>query len=190
MTSAQKTLFVVSILVAAITLVWFGTDFFSLPSANAPATSGTIASFEECVKANYPILESYPYPARCKTPDGKIFVEDIGNELEKSDLIRSRAPRPNEIVKSPLGIAGEARGYWFFEASFPAELFDENGQAIGVGIIEAKDEWMTEGFVPYQGTIAFRAPATKRGTLILKKDNPSGLPEHDDFLRIPVIFSE
>ncbi|KKW18418.1 MAG: hypothetical protein A2131_01860 [Candidatus Sungbacteria bacterium GWC2_49_10] len=188
MTSTQKVFFAISVAVATVTFVWFGTIFSSLPSTNAPATSDTIASFEECKNAGYLILESYP--ARCKTPDGKTFVEDIGNELEKYNLIRTSSPRPNETVKSPLGIAGEARGYWFFEASFPAELFDADGQIIGTGIMQAEGEWMTEEFVPYKGTIVFRVPAAKRGTLILKKDNPSGLPEHDDFLRIPVIFSE
>ncbi len=33
------------------------------------------SSFDECVAAGYPILESYP--RQCKTPDGKTFVEDI-----------------------------------------------------------------------------------------------------------------
>ena len=31
-------------------------------------------------------------------------------------------------------------------------------------------------------------PATSTGTLVLQKDNPSGLPEHADELRIPVRF--
>lgn len=188
MTTIQKTFFAISAAVATITFVWFGTIFFSLPPTNTPATSDIIASFEECKIAGYPILESYP--ARCKTPDGTMFVEDIGNKLEKYNLIRTSSPRPNEIIKSPLVITGEARGYWFFEASFPAELFDADGQIIETGIMQAEKEWMTEEFVPYKGTIAFRMPTAKRGTLILKKDNPSGLPEHDDFLRIPVIFSE
>ena len=29
----------------------------------------------------------------------------------------------------------------------------------------------------------------KRGSLILKKDNPSGMPEHDDALEIPIFFA-
>lgn len=35
----------------------------------------TINSFEECVKAGYPILESYP--RQCGLPNGKSFVENI-----------------------------------------------------------------------------------------------------------------
>src|SRR3989344_2601372 len=33
-----------------------------------------IASFEECVAAGYPVMESYP--SQCRTPDGTLFVED------------------------------------------------------------------------------------------------------------------
>ena len=46
----------------------------------------TLNSFEECIGAGYLILESYP--RQCKTPDGRTFIEDIGNELEKINLIQ------------------------------------------------------------------------------------------------------
>ena len=34
-----------------------------------------INSFEDCVEAGYPILVSYP--AQCRTPEGKVFVEQV-----------------------------------------------------------------------------------------------------------------
>ena len=37
-----------------------------------------IDSFDSCVKAGNPILETYP--AQCKTPDGKNFIEEISEE--------------------------------------------------------------------------------------------------------------
>ena len=40
-----------------------------------------VQSFDDCVKAGYPVLESYP--RQCKTPDGKTFTEDIGIETIK-----------------------------------------------------------------------------------------------------------
>ncbi len=146
-----------------------------------------ITSFEECAAAGHPVLESYP--RQCITPDGQVFVEDIGNELEKLDIIRINNPRPNQIVESPLVIEGEARGTWFFEGDFPVQLLDGEGNVIGTTIAQAQDEWMTEDFVPFKAELEFNAPTTDRGTLILKKDNPSGLPEHDDELRIPIIFA-
>ena len=146
-----------------------------------------VNNFEECLAQGYPILESYP--RQCKTPDGKTFVEDIGNELEKQNLIRVQNPRPNTLVQSPLKIEGEARGYWFFEASFPIRLIDGNNRELGSGIAQALSDWMTEDFVPFEVTLEFQPSTTKKGTLILEKDNPSGLPENADELRIPVYFN-
>jgi len=48
---------------------------------------------------------------------------------------------------------------------------------------------MTTEFVPFTAIMDFAEPSTKTGTLILQKDNPSGLAEYDDELRIPVIFT-
>ena len=111
------------------------------------------------------------------------------NVSDKSNLIRLLSPLPNQSVTSPLVITGEARGNWFFEASFPVFLTDWDGRIIAQGIATAKSEWMTTEFVPFEATLTFsvdKAAYSNRGTLILKKDNPSGLPEHDDALEIPL----
>ena len=115
---------------------------------------------------------------------------DIGNELEKADLIRLSNPRPNQIIESPLFIKGEARGLWFFEASFPIKLFDENNFLLGITIAQALGNWMTEDFVQFSATLPLAVSSTKKGVLILEKDNPSGLPENADELRVPVVFKE
>jgi len=156
-----------------------------------------ITNFTECIEAGNLVMESYP--RQCRTEDGQTFVENIGNELEKTDLIRLNSPRPNDVIKSPLTITGEARGYWFFEASFPVILTNWDGLIIAQGIATAKNEWMTEDFVPFEATLEFSTEEgsipgienifyKNNGALILKKDNPSGLPEHDDALEIPVFF--
>lgn len=148
--------------------------------------AGEIDSFEKCAKAGNPIMESYP--RQCKA-NGKTFVEDIGNELEKADLIRINYPRPNQKIESPLVVTGEARGYWFFEADFPVILTDWDGEILAIGIAMADGDWMTEDFVPFKATIEFDKPELyDRGSLILQKDNPSGLPEYDDALEIPINF--
>lgn len=149
-----------------------------------------IANFEECVKASNPIMESYP--RQCRHRD-QTFTEDIGNELDKTDHIRLDSPRPNQVVKSPLIVAGEARGDWFFEASFPVVLTNWDGLIIAQGIAQAKGDWMTSEFVPFETIITFTVDKnaySKKGSLILRADNPSGLPEHDDALEIPVVFAE
>ena len=156
----------------------------SLPVAVSPVPS--ITNFEECAAAGHQVMLTYPQ--QCLTQDGKMFTEYIGNVLEKDDLIHIDTPRPKESITSPLLIEGEARGYWFFEASFPVRLFDGNGNELAVKPAQAQGEWMTEEFVPFHVILEFEEPATDTGMLVLEKDNPSGLPEHADELVIPVRF--
>lgn len=107
----------------------------------------------------------------------------------KADLIRVTAPVANTVVTSPLTVRGEARGNWYFEASFPVRLLDSEGSELALGIAQAQGEWMTTEFVPFETTLIFITPtASQTGTLVLEKDNPSGLPENADELRIPVRF--
>lgn len=107
---------------------------------------------------------------------------------ELSDLIIVEKPRADEAVVSPLLINGRARGFWYFEASFPIRIFDDNGIELGLAVAQAGGEWMTEDFVPFAAILEFKKPSTERGVLVLQKDNPSGLPEHDDELRISIAF--
>lgn len=145
-----------------------------------------VASFEECAK-HYATMETYP--ATCKDKDGATYTQDIGNELSKVTLITIDAPRPNAVVSMPMDIRGRARGTWFFEASFPVELRAADGTVLGQTHAEAQGEWMTENFVDYKATLTFPPqPKGTKGTLYLKKDNPSGDPSRDDALVIPVVF--
>lgn len=104
------------------------------------------------------------------------------------DLIELRSPLPDGLLRSPVTIEGRARGPWFFEASFPVYLLDASGDTIARIPAQADGEWMTREFVPFRATLAFVAPASRTGTLILAKDNPSGLPEHAAELRVAVRF--
>lgn len=111
----------------------------------------------------------------------------------KEDLIQVETPKVNEIISTPLIIKGKARGFWFFEGDFPIILTDWDGRIIAEGYASAQKEWMTEDFVPFEGTLEFEKPEiigefAKRGSLILQKANPSGLPEYDDALEFTVFF--
>ena len=114
--------------------------------------------------------------------------KQIPAPASKDNLIIVSTPLSNAIVESPLVISGKARGYWYFEASFPAKLYDDNGNLLGVMPVQAQGEWMTQEYVPFSATLIFTPPTTLTGTLVLEKDNPSGLPENANELRIPVRF--
>lgn len=121
---------------------------------------------------------------------------DSGNTAAKADLVRVTSPLPSASVTNPLTITGEARGSWYFEASFPVELTDWNGKIIARGIAKAQGDWMTTDFVPFTASLAYSldeisgskstAGYSNRAILTLKKDNPSGLPENDDAVEFPV----
>jgi hypothetical protein len=136
------------------------------------------------------------YPRKCSA-GGKTYTENLsaGNPgssmttgISHNDMITVTSLTKNTVVKSPLTIKGEARGNWYFEASFPVKLFDANGEQLAINPAEAKGDWMTTNYVPFEVTLTFATPTTNTGTLVLLKDNPSGLPEHADQLSIPVRF--
>lgn len=106
-------------------------------------------------------------------------------------LIRIKSPLAGETIPNPVTVRGEARGYWFFEASAPVVVVNWDGLIIGEGYVMTESEWMTEDFVPFSGTISYDLPAdtySKNGTVIFMRDNPSGLPENDTAVEIPVVF--
>ncbi|MFZ2682225.1 MAG: Gmad2 immunoglobulin-like domain-containing protein [Patescibacteria group bacterium] len=112
--------------------------------------------------------------------------EDETAEIE--DLITVSTPFINAEINSPVTVEGEARGNWYFEASFPIKVYDSNQVLLGTGIATAQGDWMTVNFVPFTASITFTPSTTATGTLVLEKDNPSGLPIHDNSLVIPITF--
>lgn len=104
-----------------------------------------------------------------------------------SENVIVTSPLPDAIVSHTIVVTGEARGSWYFEASFPLEVLDKDGNSIAMHYATAEGEWMTTDFVPFKGTVTvqnYSGPAT----LVLHKDNPSGLPEHDDFVSLPIMI--
>ena len=99
------------------------------------------------------------------------------------------SPQMNSRIQSPMVVRGKAKGYWFFEASFPIILENKHGDIIASGIAQAGGEWMTEQYVPFSSELIFpKQKGGEEGLLIFKKDNPSGLPEHDASVSIPITF--
>ena len=106
------------------------------------------------------------------------------------DLLQVESPAPDDAVSSPLTIRGQARGYWFFEGDFPVQVQDEEGHMIAQGIAQAKGEWMTEEWVPFEATITFKPLDQNRGYLYFEKANPSGLKENEKSFRMPIVFAK
>lgn len=133
-------------------------------------------------------VETETYPPAAEPEPEPVAIPNPNGPEAKANLITVANVAPGDQVSSPLTVTGEARGYWYFEASFPVELLDANGAQMAIKPAQAQSDWMTENFVPFSVTLTYPTPATATGTLMLRKDNPSGEPQNDDFLAIPVVF--
>lgn len=194
--TASRTLVGVVAVAILVALFWY---------MKKDASYAGITSFDECAEAGYSIFETSP--EQCRTPDGRTFVRPTSTPVvatttatstatssivhfpsDNRDRIRVINVSANQQITSPLTIEGEARGSWYFEASFPVELLDGNGKRLAILPAQAIGEWMTAEFVPFSITLTFAKPTTATGTLILRNDNPSGLPENERYISIPVRF--
>lgn len=96
-----------------------------------------------------------------------------------SNMINVELPFPGAVVGKNFSVIGKARGPWFFEASFPVKIIGKNGEILAQVPAQAQGEWMTEDFVPFRADIKIPETYIGPATIILEKDNASGLPEHD-----------
>jgi len=105
-----------------------------------------------------------------------------------SSRVSVAEPAEGATVGGTFMVSGKAPGGWYFEASFPIQVRDADGNVIGRAHGNAQGEWMTNELVRFIATVniegAYKGPAT----LILLRDNPSGLPENDDSVSIPIVI--
>lgn len=125
-------------------------------------------------------------------PDGRdgLWSRDLGSDTLVEDIqVRGVEPAAGSSVSSPIELTGEALGVWFFEGTFPYRLQTESGDVLASGAVEAEGDWMTTDFVPFGASIEYDVATETPGRLVLMNDNPSGLPENDASLTIPLTLS-
>ena len=118
------------------------------------------------------------------------FITNTSAPLKVPKIIIS-SPVINQKVSNPIPVTGQAQGSWFFEATAPMVVVNWDGLIIGESYIEADGEWMTEDMVSFHGVINYSLPVdsySNSGTLIIHRTNPSGLPEHDAAIEIPIVL--
>lgn len=106
-----------------------------------------------------------------------------------SSRVSVTTPLPGAVVGHSVPVSGKAPGNWFFEASFPIQVRDLNGNIVGRAVAQAQSDWMTTNLVPFAATVVIDAGFTGPATLILLRDNPSGLPENDDSVEFAITVS-
>lgn len=112
-------------------------------------------------------------------PEGIPSEKNITYTNATSNDIVVDLPFPGAVTGKTFTVAGKARGPWFFEASFPVTVLDANGKTLAQGIAHAESDWMTTDFVPFKAEIRIPESYIGKATLLLVKDNPSGIKEHD-----------
>jgi glucose/arabinose dehydrogenase len=110
--------------------------------------------------------------------------ESAGDDTEELPYINN----VSTITAATTELTGYALGTWYFEADFPIEVLDSNNVVVDTLIATALSDWMTTSSVPF--SVPFQASLYSGQTIsfILKKDNPSGLPEFDASVTIPNIY--
>ncbi|OGG59834.1 hypothetical protein A2765_04580 [Candidatus Kaiserbacteria bacterium RIFCSPHIGHO2_01_FULL_56_24] len=102
-----------------------------------------------------------------------------------ADKIQVSTPKPGAMLASTFTVSGKAVGNWYFEASFPLEVLDANGTSLKMMPVQAQGDWMTSAFVPFSVEVSVPNYHGK-ATLILHNDNPSGMPENEASISIPI----
>jgi hypothetical protein len=116
--------------------------------------------------------------------DGQVVVKTLNIESPE-EAVRITSPFQNDRVVSPLQIKGSARGNWFFEASFPIRLLVA-GKLVTSTHASATSDWMTADFVPFTATLDFNVATDTPAEIVFMADNPSGLPQFEKEMRLPV----
>lgn len=106
-------------------------------------------------------------------------VSEITYINATADNIKVELPFPDAVVGKEFSVIGEARGTWYFEASFPVQVLDKDGNQLAVVPAQAQGEWMTEDFVPFKADLKIPESYIGPATLVLKKDNPSDMRQYD-----------
>lgn len=142
------------------------------------------------VALNRPAIAPTPSETAAPTSSVSPFVSPSPTGPVVLGDITVNSPASGASITSPVTIKGISKGGWYFEGSFPVKVVDANGKVIGQGPAQAQGAWTTADPVPFVATITFSAPSTATGKIVFEKDNPSGLPQYDKSVSMPVRFSD
>src|SRR3989338_9376682 len=133
-------------------------------------------------------LFAIPAPTPPNTATTTPPVATTTEPLPLSARVVVTSPKPNATVGKTFVVSGQAPGPWYFEASFPIKIVDKDNSFIGQGIAQAQGEWMTVEQVTFTATVVLDGTYSGPATAVLLRDNPSGMPENDDSVSVPIII--
>jgi len=126
-----------------------------------------------------PVVDVNPPPE-----DNIILREILGN---KDDLI-SFSILPNSKVQGVVSYQGAVKGGYFFEVNILINILDANKNVLKTSNAIAMTDWMTIEPVEFEGNIDFTNLPKGLAYIEIHNDNPSGLPENDKSVLIPIVI--
>lgn len=137
--------------------------------------------------ANQPMSATASAPAfMIVTRSGETILEAMSGVNAEPNEITVSTPKAQSTTSKIIATEGNAPGTWYFEASFPISIEDPTGKALGQKFATAQSDWMTTNLVPFKGSVTVTGNYTGPAFLKIKNDNPSGEPERDKYIRIPI----
>lgn len=137
------------------------------------------------------VLVFVPSPAKAPASPLSSATSTAGAATASAPLdtqVSVTYPQPGSPVASTFTVTGVAPAGWYFEAVFPVQVRDPDDNLLATGQGQAETDWTTPGLVPFSSTDLVVSDYSGPATLILNKDNPSGLPENDDSVTIPIMI--
>lgn len=114
-------------------------------------------------------------------------ISDGGTNKPTGTDVQITSPDLSKPINSPLKLTGKIKPNYSFEAVFPIRLENAAGKTIASGQGHVTTDDLNQEFVPFTAEIKFSQTAGK-GSLVIMNDNPSGLPENDKKISLPVTF--
>lgn len=123
-----------------------------------------------------PVVNTPPVVATTPAISG-----DVGNFV-------SFSVAPGTTVSGVIKATGSLTGGYFFEANMVVKILDANKNVLKSTNGTATSDWMTGDSVSFTTTLDFAGIPAGQGYIRLHNDNPSGMPENDKYIDIPVVF--
>jgi len=130
--------------------------------------------------AQAPTMSTSTSPVSTSTPD-------VTNQPLHTRVIVT-SPAAGATVGQTFTVTGQAPGNWYNEAVFPIQVRDADNNVIGHGQGQAQSDWMTTAQVPFSATVTLDTVYHGAATLVLLKDNESGLPQNDDSFEVQIVI--
>lgn len=123
-------------------------------------------------------------PELITVPSSNIQPEILDN---KDDLV-SFSIAFGSNVSGKIEADGILKGGYFFEGNIPISILDANKNVLRITNGTATTDWMTAEPVSFNTTLDFTGLTAGPAYIEIHNDNPSGLPENDKFILIPIVI--